>query len=139
MSLIYDENIFRFFRGKAITDVAQLEIGKEYYTNNYPEKFKLLEIISMKEAYRRSGLLDNDLNDTEPRALSVMDNRGNINTKYLHDSNIGDSYNPWLIFSDEETAKDCQQKLVVEYKDDMDHYYYGNEDLYGDIDYDISM
>ena len=88
MALDYDRELFDSFRAKAITDPSQLERGKTYYSNTYPDKFTLFE------------LSQDDLG-------WWMHDEGTGKWS-CHDRNIGSSYNPWLLFENEEDAKACQ-------------------------------
>lgn len=104
MTMMYDQSIVNEYRTKAITSLDQLQIGKTYY-GNYEGEVTLLG----------------------------FDNSDNVSTKllfnddkytYAHDSNIGASYNPWLLFDNKETCEEYKKKLTITYEpDDWDNWF----------------
>jgi hypothetical protein len=112
MALNYDEELFQSFRAKAITSLDQLEIGKTYYSNTYPRSFTLKEFFK------------DDL-DT----WLVTEDGGKSSSS---DRNIGTSYNPWLIFENEEDANACREQLVITHERDAWDDYWDDMDLYDD-------
>ena len=123
----YDNDLFYAFRQLAITSKKNLVIGETYYSNSYPEQFTIKKLLTNKERYKIVGL-DYEESDKDKINWIVTKEDGYIMN--LSDNNIGESYNPWLIFKEEEIAKICKEKLnkTIEY----DKYYedYSEEDYF---------
>lgn len=118
MTTAFDKNVFNKFRALAITDVSDLEIGRSYYTNSFPQKFVLKELVTNSEAYERLNLPYTKSNANE---IAWIINDTNIRMS-LMDNNIGASYNPWLIFASEEVAEACRNELVVDIYSSKEYY-----------------
>lgn len=114
------------FKAKAVTSSADLKIGNTYYTEH--ETLKITRLLTNKESYAKEGLIWEGNNADELGWFEFKGNSGYAHTRSLHDSNInGGGYNPWLIFADEQDAKDYYEGLKVTYDDDYswtDHDYY---------------
>ena len=108
--MIYDTDMFSSFREKAITKISDIEVGKKYFSNCYPDVFVVNEIGK------------NDIGHFIVTEKNTM--------VFLGDRNVGESYNPWLIFDNIEIAAECVQRLKVTYED-VSTYDYD----YNDYDY----
>ena len=107
MACIFDRIVFETFRKKAVTDRSKLVIGKTYYTNlgmSRPAKFVVERV-------------ESEVWEKDNRVWWILDREGYKH--FLRDHNIGASYNPWLIFDNEEVAKECMSKLKVEIRGDV--------------------
>lgn len=129
--MYYNRTVFEQFRNMAVTDPAQISVGSIYWSNHWPEKFQVVKVYTQREYmlarigqginYTVEELLRADA--VNPRwilAVNLSDPpmlEGNEPVEWhsLWDNNCGNSYNPWLIFDSEETAKLCQAQLVVEW------------------------
>ena len=108
--LFYDEKVFQSFRSRAITKATDLVVGKEYFSNIWPDRFVIKEITTDDTLHFPCVIT------TEGREV------------FLGDMNVGESYNPWMIFDNEATAKECEEILKISYQDD------GDGDLYWEYD-----
>lgn len=124
MSLIYDRDIFAKFHALAITDVANVKVGETYYTNHYPYEFTVHEIISNIEHCKRWEREQMEHHTNEP-CWMVTNESDEHGIASLNDLNIGESYNPWLMFTDKETAEQCRKELQIGYEREpwIDDYY----------------
>lgn len=129
MTLYYDEAIFQEFRAKAITNAADFEIGKRYWSTTYPRTFVIKEIITQAESCRRKDIPVYPGYDDITPALFVDEN-GIHN--HFSDRNVGESYNPWLIFDNEADYKECEDKLEVKFSTDD---YWDDYDYQDDVNY----
>lgn len=117
--MIYDRKIFDAFRALAVTDVSELVIGRRYYRNDRSD-FTLVNLLTErkhKELWLTQSGVDigiAEADDTEPAWIEAENGR----IFSLHDSNIGASYNPWLVFENENAAKACSEMLKVTYEYD---------------------
>jgi len=138
MTVLYDKVLFAKFRALAITEVSQLIPGTMYYSN-YHEPFVFLRTLTEKEFHSLPGspfncLLKDTDDNVKPKWIMTVDGR----TESLRDSNIGASYNPWLIFDDEGLAEACERKLKITYErdpwdyDDRDYHDYDHHYAYDD-------
>jgi len=111
MTLIFDKELFNNFRKIAITDAAELSVGQTYYSNGHSKGFTVSSIMSNAtfEKYHGREYLGSNPGDA---GWIIAEGGREISLK---DSNIGASYNPWLIFSDEQTAKWCKNQLIVKF------------------------
>lgn len=137
MTMHYDKTIFQAFKALSIQNSADLKMGVTYYTNLYPESFVPLEIITWAEMNRRqNSLRDRTMDDTIRQWIEYQNEYG---TTYMscHDRNMdGESYNPWMIFADPETAERCRKELVVTWTREPDDEWYNRP--YIDEEYDYS-
>ena len=118
MACVYDKNVFEKFKSLSVKEVDDLVIGETYYTNSYPESFTLLALETRKQNDKRHGF--NDRTYDEDEIAWAVYGRGEWDTMSLRDSNIGASYNPWMIFAREEDAIQCREELFVKIeRDDM--------------------
>lgn len=131
MACVYDENFFKKFKSLSVKEADALVIGETYYTNSYPESFTLLALETRKQNDRRHGF--NDRTYDEDEIAWAVYGPGEWDTMSLRDSNVGASYNPWLIFSREEDAIQCREELVVKITSDGEFYDY---DDWGMDDYE---
>lgn len=122
MACVYDENIFAKFKSMSIQSVDALVIGETYYTNSNPEKFTLRSLETGSQNSKRHGFTDRVHNEDE--IGWAVYGPGEWDTMSLRDSNVGASYNPWLIFSREEDAIQCREELVVKITSDGEFYDY---------------
>ena len=113
----YDQDYVNVWREKAITEINQLEIGKTYYSNTEPKKFTVVEIISTREHYRRCNI---ESWKTKHDDLKRIVSRDPDRTFSMSDRNIGASYNPWLVFDNEEDRDEYDRNLLITYR----HYDY---------------
>lgn len=130
MSIQYNQEVFNYFRSLAITDVEKLEVGKTYYSNCSPAKFTIKELISWKELDQRRGI--DSSKDSDELEWIVYGESG-FDHISLQDTNVGASYNPWLIFETEELRDECVSRLKISYSsydDDYDDYDDYTEDAY---------
>lgn len=111
MTCIYDEALFAKYRDLAITNKDDLVIGQKYWSNLDDTVRVLTSLISDKELNARLGLKGiTDRNTSDNLKWMIYDD-GSYES--LSDNNIGTSYNPWLIFDTEETAKACREELKI--------------------------
>lgn len=114
----YDQRIFNAFRELAITDASKLVIGKRYYSNDTGTEGFVLSALLSNAAYYKTRGMTWDEERVEGDALGwLMYDRGH---KALEDSNIGASYNPWLIFDNGNLNRACIEMLKVSYDDNTD-------------------
>ena len=113
MGMIYDEQIFQKYRTLAITDEKDFIKGKTYW-GNAKEEFIFSHIST----------------DNSVGAKAIMSENGLA--CFCRDNNIGDSYNPWLIFDNKETCEACERELIITW--DYDESEYNNFDNYDDYD-----
>lgn len=109
----YDRELFEIFRKLAITDVDDFVIGNVFY--RYAEKFTLTHLETTAQYYLLCGLRIGDLVETEFTELRWY--RGITEEGYkivgsLRDNNIGASYNPWLIFSNEDIYRKYTSEFI---------------------------
>lgn len=119
----YSDEIVKQYRenGKAITDVYDLIPGMTVWANNQCEPLTILTLCS------KSRISQSDMNavpsiigDPDPVQWIWFTDGTCIS---LHDHNVGASYNPWMLFRDEET--------MLEYKSRIDPTIsYGNSDVW---------
>jgi len=116
--MIYDEKKFEEFRGLAITDVSELEVGKKYYSNFWPDTpIFVYELISHAEHSFR--VFNDEFSENASKELRWI-RIGNDLTDIsfytsLRDNNVGASYNPWLLFSNKEDCDRCVEELTIRY------------------------
>jgi hypothetical protein len=112
----YNEDIFAKFRALAITDVNQLEIGKTYYSNSESFPITVEAILTWNELRKRNGherIFDASPEDNE--LGWIVYGPEEYDRMSLRDHNVGDSYNPWLLFADEATRDQCVSELEVSF------------------------
>lgn len=125
----YDNEMFKAFRDLAITDASALEVGKTYYRND-GDAFTIKELLTdrahnvwWKDRVQVDIGIDT-ADDTAPAWVVTTDD----SAFSLHDSNVGASYNPWLIFANEALAKACGEMLVITWpKHEYDDYGWDDE------------
>ena len=143
----YSQEIYRYWRDRAITSADEIQVGKEYWSNSDPRHFRVLRkltyraynIMIQMEQYLKTGEWNKDqlefLDNSRPAWLLVellQENERPYNQKTtvsLRDRNVGASYNPWLIFPSQELAKACSQELQVTFST-VDSYWEDFNDLY---------
>lgn len=108
----YDRKIYKKWREHAITKFEDIQIGKEYFTNTDPESFVITDIVTTSKVW--PAISDDD--GEEPRWV-VYQTRGGDGFFSLFDYNVGASYNPWLIFDNEDDAITCRDELKVTFND----------------------
>lgn len=122
MPLKYDPELFQSFRERAITKVEDLEIGKTYWSNWFNGPLILEGLMTDEEFRQFMNFTYSEVSDSTPKWMKFT----NGETGSLNDHNIGNSYNPWLIFDNEETATECREQLEIDYDrdwvDDLDDY-----------------
>jgi hypothetical protein len=116
MACIFDKEIFNQFRAKAITDLSQLEIGKNYWSNWSGPVGVLTAIVSDAKLHPHRK----DQSD-DPKWMIFNNDWSSYMS--LSDNNIGTSYNPWMIFDNKETYKECCKQLEVKIVSDYDYDY----------------
>lgn len=133
----FDKNVFSNFKNFSVKTADELEIGKTYYTNSYPEKFVLRGLINdtMLEVSRASrNEKGNEYVASALNGVRMENPTWFITDKFklhsLHDLNVGASYNPWLIFGDKDMADACKKHMKITYDDDS---YLNNAWPYNDI------
>lgn len=128
----YDEAVFQKFRALAVTNFKDIKIGDVLYSN-----FRGSEAIVVG----RFATNDDALSDVGNKRMNE-DSVGYINWfidtngKFysLNDNNVEASYNPWLLFRNEEDRDRCVEELKVSYN--SDEYYYDDYDPFDDWLYD---
>lgn len=119
--LNYDKEMFEVFRELAITDYNDLVVGQTYYTNTYPEKFVLKDLLTYNQSSMRNG--HSKCIWSDPFKIGwILTEDGT--THSLNDKNIGASYNPWLVFDNECLAILCRKLLKVDFVEDEYDYAY---------------
>jgi hypothetical protein len=117
MTLVYDKKLFETFRKKAITEKNNLKIGHTYYTD-IKGKVKLLRFLTINEVNALKHVPYRDKEDEEIKAFlyeKFNECKKSLETgvMYLKDNNIGASYNPWLIFDNEEDYIMKKEQLTI--------------------------
>ena len=125
MTMNYNWDIFNKYHELAVTKQEDLVIGQTYYTNTYPEQITIQKIYENDISIRADGI----------------DEAGKETHVYLHDFNVGASYNPWMLFADKQIAKQCEEELRVPFVHDplddiFDRDYFDYDDDYFDYDDD---
>lgn len=108
------------FRALAIKSVDQIEVGKTYYSNAYPESFTVTAILSKNDYYRLRDMSNHVKDEDIPNRWLEYDNSwGGKSYLSVRDRNIGASYNPWLIFDNENLAKAANEMIrLIDEKDE---------------------
>jgi hypothetical protein len=114
MATIYNQETFQKFRALAVTKIEDIEFGKTYYTNTWPESFVAFGLLTSREHYENVGLEYTHSNG-DKIAWIVTDPTDPNSAQSLADLNVTASYNPWLIFANEEDAIACRKELEVSY------------------------
>jgi hypothetical protein len=125
--MIYDRELFESFRAKAVTKPEQLVPGRTYYSNLF-DPFVLKEVVDYKTLCESRGENSSDLGGLENTLWMIKENGKDDS---LSDNNIGQSYNPWLIFENEQDARECREQLKISHSNE----YYDWDD-YDDWSYD---
>ncbi len=129
MTVLYDKEMFKKFHALAVTKVEDLEIGKTYYSNTYPEEFVLKRIMTKEDVYIASGLDTNKLSQSDRENLTWILTETQesdfykdslIDKNFFHDGTRG--YNPWLIFDNKAIMEACREMLDVEVVSDFGEY-----------------
>lgn len=116
MTCIYDKEVFDELRKKAITEKSDFVIGETYYTNVYVSG-------SYKSECKHSFVFKGAL-DERSFATNYYDEDAQFkHVEYFRDSNVGGSYNPWLIFDNEDDLIECQNKMPVTFSSDYRDFY----------------
>ena len=102
MSMIYDQELFQKYRKLAITDEKDFVKGKTYWSNAVGE-----------------FIFSHILTDNSIGAKVIIPKKGF--EIFCTDNNIGDSYNPWLIFDNKETYEACRKELIIDDFYDYDY------------------
>lgn len=130
MALSYDVEIFNQFKVLSIQNPSQFLIDEKYYSNTYPYEFIFKRKINEYERIKLNIIDSNKIiNDGVIELLehaykskhiykwivceTLCDKPSRNIIISLYDRNIGASYNPWLIFDSEQTAKDARKMLEV--------------------------
>jgi len=125
--MIYDKEYVAKWREKAITRVEDLSVGMKVYSNGFPKKFIVKELITDAESYRRDNLSANGRDDTVPSWVvcewESAEFRLCRSTIALADHNVGDSYNPWLLFRTEDECEEYKAGLKIS----LESYYFTDE------------
>ena len=128
--MYYDEAKFQELRAKAVTTVDGLVVGRKYYTNSHPEQFVIKDLLTQRQEYERRDIKSaKEQNNTVP-AWIVYDTIDFYGDPYeasmsMQDNNIGESYNPWLIFEREEDAIEARKlEISYPYEEQEYHDYY---------------
>lgn len=116
MGLSYDENIFAVFKALSIKEESEIEIGRTYYTNSYPASFTVIGFETRAENDIRHGFPKREYENDKNEWMVTGPNEWN--TKSMSDLNIGASYNPWLMFANEEDAIRCREEFIVTMTED---------------------
>jgi len=120
----YDEELFQEFRAKAITNIAELEVGETYYSNSHPREFKVLGLLTEQQLHKKKKWKNRKADDNTVLKW-IVTGRGAYDHYSLRDRNIGASYNPWLVFKEEADALDCRQRLKISWPvPDKDYAYW---------------
>ena len=109
MACIYDKDLFAFYRRYAITDASDLVLGRPYWSNWFDGPRVLQAVVTENGLAEWRGMSYADLESVTPRWMIFTDGT----YVSLYDHNIGRSYNPWLIFDNEEIAAKCNEELKV--------------------------
>ncbi len=135
MALEYDKDLFELvFRPLAITEVSQLEVGKTYWSNIWEGPKVLWKVLSDREFDAHRGFISSHEDEGRASHWLIFEDGWYQST---WDANIGASYNAWLIFDNEEVAKECREDMPVRiYSDDewIDDYIWDDPYLYDDQD-----
>jgi hypothetical protein len=107
--ITYDKDYVATYRLRAITTREELVVGATYY--NQGGAFTLTRLLTNRQSHAMSGLECEGSDADEVAWFSTDGTR----TESLHDNNIGASYNPWLIFSDQATADEYYSNLTIGY------------------------
>lgn len=108
MTVIYDANWFDMFRKVAVTQLSNIEVGKTYYTNSFPDVFTVEKLLTNSESYSMAGLVY-DGNDGDDVAWVLTTDGGRWS---LRDLNVTEKpYNPWMIFTDVKIRDACKHLL----------------------------
>lgn len=126
--LTYDASVYLEFREKAITKKEDLKLGQTYFANTDPKQFRLLKLISYRDAYARDGHgWDESCKAYESgheigwaliEFWSEYHHRMVISTMSLKDRNVGASYNPWLIFENEADRDAYVDQIAIRLESD---------------------
>jgi hypothetical protein len=121
MALSYNVEVLEKFKALAIQHPGQLVPGKTFYSNGYPAEFTVTRLLTEAEHDVAFGLSESSrvrsADTIELRWFGYMVDgfNGEKHESYVSmwDRNIGQSYNPWLIFADKETLEACNKELIV--------------------------
>lgn len=129
MACVYDEVVFGKFKDLSVKSADEFVVGQTYYTNCYPEEFTFMGLETKKQNDIRHSFDPRDYYDDSPTWIVYGPNEWD--TMSLSDKNVGASYNPWLIFSNESDAVRCRDELDVKITSDgWDDYDYDEFDDY---------
>lgn len=126
MALSYNVDVFEKFKALAIQHPGQLVPGKTYFGNGYPVEFVVTRLLTdaEHELVFFGKQMSEDADNVELAWFGynteslVIDGKLMESFGSMKDRNVGASYNPWLIFTDKETAEACEAELIVTYYDD---------------------
>jgi hypothetical protein len=116
MSMNFDYEIYTKYREMAVTQPEQIRVGDVLFSNLYSGPLEVAEI-----------------NVDEAGPVFFITRNGE--RLYFKDHNVGAAYNNWMLFLDEETAKECKKELVVNFFSDLDYEYEYEYDFGVDYDY----
>ena len=121
MGLIYDIEKFREFKKLSVQDVSELEIGQTYYSNTWPTEFTVRELLTYGQLDDRLG---HERHPNHDMIAWIVYGPEKDDYCSLADRNVGNSYNPWMIFKDKETRDRCEREMPVTYDSSDDFWEY---------------
>lgn len=136
--VIGNQQAYEIAKQKAIKSADELVVGETYWSNSYPKKFKVFELLTAREFDRRRGFGISDYTQPEGFRWMLVEyedgcSRPTLSECSLMDRNCipGTSYNPWHIFKTEDDARamDAAEISVVCDETDYDEYYCDYEDF----------
>ena len=111
--IIKNPEIFKQYRSLAVTDPYKIKVGTKYYSNTYPREFIVTEVLTQTQQRILDGFKgygSEYVDDTVPQWFTHKDCSNS-----LRDRNCGASYNPWLIFEDEEIRDKYEAQVEIVY------------------------
>lgn len=116
--LRYDNELWKSFRERAITNPSHLYVGMCVFSNFHRAGF-VIENLLTEKGFRIRMKLDWD-ETTDDTEIKWIVHRNPFNPEKedyssLHDNNVGDSYNPWLLFLEKKDMEECIEKIKIEY------------------------
>lgn len=119
MGMFWDIAADKKYRPISIRNLNQIVVGETYYVNDsrdQPTAYVIQELITNEEAYKRSGLKYKGRD--KKKVNWFVASFGNISKSI---QSLGDKgvtyapYNPWMLFTDEQTAKDAYKEMGILY------------------------
>lgn len=114
--MIYDQAIVEKHRQKAITSAEQLVPGETYWSSFYKDSFTFIKLLTTRESYALDDLTSSD--ESIHWMLTLYAFKQEPSSESLRDNNIGASYNPWLIFKNEQDMLDYLDEIKIRYSRD---------------------